>query len=179
MKPWVMMAAAAVLAAGGAGFGPAGAQPKGEKTAAKKEMSADAKRGRYLVQVAGCNDCHTPGYAPSESRVDEKLWLTGDILGWRGPWGTTYPANLRLTAQKLTEDQWVALATSKALRPPMPWFNVRDMTGRDVRAIYRYLKWMGPAGQPAPAYVPPDKTPRGPFVQFPAPPPGGKPPAKK
>ena len=64
-----------------------------------------------------------------------------------------------------------ARAASPGLKPPMPWFNVRDMTGRDVRAIYRYLRHLGPAGQPAPAYVSPDKTPSGPFVQFPAPPP--------
>jgi hypothetical protein len=50
----------------------------------------------------------------------------------------------------------------------MPWFNLRDMTDRDVKAIYAYLKHLGPAGQPAPQYVPPDKTPSGPFVQFPA-----------
>jgi len=56
----------------------------------------------------------------------------------------------------------------------MPWFNVRDMTERDVRAIYRYLRWLGPAGQPVPAYVPPDQTPSGPFVKFPAPPPAKK-----
>src|SRR5688572_20428167 len=29
-------------------------------------------RGRYLIQTAGCNDCHTPGYGPNEGRVDEK-----------------------------------------------------------------------------------------------------------
>jgi mono/diheme cytochrome c family protein len=135
-----------------------------------KKMPADAQRGRYLVQITGCNDCHTPGYAPSNGKVDEKLWLTGDILGWRGPWGTTYPSNLRLVAQQMSEDQWVTRARSE-LRPPMPWFNLRDMTDRDVRAIYRYLKHMGPAGEPAPAYVPPDKEPKPPFVQFPAPPP--------
>ena len=49
----------------------------------------------------------------------------------------------------------------------MPWFNTRAMTDRDQRAIYRYLKAAGPAGQPAPAYVPPDKTPQQPFAQFP------------
>jgi hypothetical protein len=56
------------------------------------------------------------------------------------------------------------------LRPPMPWFNVRDMSDGDVRAIYRYLKSLGPAGSPTPDYVPPDKEPKPPFVQFPAPP---------
>ena len=53
----------------------------------------------------------------------------------------------------------------------MPFFNLRDMTDADVKAIYAYLKHLGPAGQPAPAYVPPDKTPAGPFVLFPPPPP--------
>lgn len=157
--------AVAVLAAAAAGATTAWAQQK-----AAKSPSADVQRGRYLVRIAGCNDCHTAGYAPSGGKVDEKLWLTGDKLGWRGPWGTTYPANLRLVAQKLTEDQFVARAQSE-LRPPMPWFNVRDMSERDVRAIYRYLKHAGPAGVPAPDFVPPDKTPNPPFVQFPAPPP--------
>jgi hypothetical protein len=52
----------------------------------------------------------------------------------------------------------------------MPWFNLRAMTDRDVKAIYAYLKHLGPAAQPAPQYVPADKTPAGPFVQFPEPP---------
>jgi len=55
-------------------------------------------------------------------------------------------------------------------RPPMPWFNVRDMTSSDHRALYRYIRQLGPAGKPAPAYVPPDQEPKGPAVQFPAPP---------
>src|SRR5918912_902805 len=102
---------AAVLAASGIGFSLAGAQHKAEKMAGKKAISADAKRGRYLVQITGCNDCHTPGYTANAGRVDEQLWLTGDRLGWRGPWGTTYPANLRLVAQDLSEDEWVQRAT--------------------------------------------------------------------
>jgi len=131
------------------------------------KASADVNRGRYLVATSGCNDCHTPGYPVSGGKVDEKLWMTGDKLGWRGPWGTTYASNLRLTASRMTETQFVALARNPQLRPPMPWFVLRDMNERDVRAIYRYLKHAGPAGEPAPAYVPPDKTPNPPFVQFP------------
>src|SRR5215813_2801811 len=141
----------------------------GSVHAQEKKSSADVKRGRYLVQIGGCNDCHTPGYPLSGGKVDEKLWLTGDKLGWRGPWGTTYAANLRLVAQTMTEEAWMKRARSE-LRPPMPWFNLRDMSDRDLRAIYRYLKHLGPAGESAPAYVPPDKEPTPPFVQFPAPP---------
>jgi mono/diheme cytochrome c family protein len=127
-------------------------------------------RGRYLTKITGCHDCHTPGYAPSGGKVPESQYLTGDALGWRGPWGTTYPTNLRLYMQNFTEEQWVKTAKSLKTRPPMPWFNLHDMTARDLRAMYRYIRHLGPAGKPAPAYVPPDQTPSGPYVQFPAPP---------
>ncbi|WP_240788528.1 c-type cytochrome [Ramlibacter henchirensis] len=124
-------------------------------------------RGRYLVQTAGCNDCHTPGYGPAEGRVDEKLWLTGDSLGWAGPWGTTYATNLRLMLQGMTREQWVAHARAMKPRPPMPWFNVRAMTDADLEAIYAYTRSLGPAGNPAPPFVPPGKTAKGPVVRFP------------
>src|SRR5688572_2915819 len=65
-------------------------------------LSPEAERGRYLVRIAGCNDCHTEGYAFANGDIDESNWLTGDALGWRGPWGTTYAANLRLTAKDTT-----------------------------------------------------------------------------
>jgi hypothetical protein len=52
----------------------------------------------------------------------------------------------------------------------MPWYNVNAMTESDLRAIYKYVRSLGPAGDPAPAYLPPDKEPKPPFVQFPAPP---------
>jgi mono/diheme cytochrome c family protein len=138
---------------------------------APKSVSAkDLARGKYLVVIGSCNDCHTPGYAPSNGKVPEKDWLTGDRLGWRGPWGTTYPANLRTYMQALTEAQWVATAKTLETRPPMPWYALRAMTVPDLRAIYRYIRHLGPAGDAVPAYLPPDKEPPPPFVTFPAPP---------
>jgi mono/diheme cytochrome c family protein len=123
--------------------------------------------GRYLVQTTGCNDCHTAGYNASAGTLAESQWLTGDALGWRGPWGTTYATNLRLYFAHMSEAQWLSHARRMEPRPPMPWFNLRAMSDTDLRAIYRYIKAAGPAGQPAPAYVPPGKTPAPPFVQFP------------
>jgi mono/diheme cytochrome c family protein len=131
---------------------------------------ADSKsldRGRYLVKIAGCNDCHTPGYAETAGKVPEKLWLTGDQLGWRGPWGTTYAVNLRLYMQDLSEDQWVKAAKTVESRPPMPWFTLREMTEQDLRAIYKLIRYLGPAGEPAPAFVPPGQEPKGPYALFP------------
>lgn len=129
--------------------------------------STEIERGRYLTIIGGCNDCHTAGYASAVGKVPEKDWLTGDVLGWRGPWGTTYPANLRLFMAKLSEKEWVTLAKHLETRPPMPWFTLQKMTDGDLRAIYKFVRSLGPAGNPAPAYLPPDKTPPQPYIQVP------------
>lgn len=129
------------------------------------------EQGRYLARIAGCNDCHTPGYAVNDGNVEESLWLSGDSFGWRGPWGTTYGSNLRLFVQDMTEDAWVEVARTLKRRPPMPWFNLNSMKESDLRALYQYMHSLGDPGQPSPAYLPPDREPAPPFASFPAPPP--------
>ena len=84
-------------------------------------VTADAlARGKYLVTIGGCNDCHTPlaptsngGAEPDMSRMlsghPESLalppapklpdgpWLVtvaATNTAWAGPWGTSYTANL-------------------------------------------------------------------------------------
>ena len=93
----------------------------GATSAADRKSTAVSAHdhGRYLVTIGGCNDCHTPGYAMSGGKVDEKQWLTGDSLGWRGPWGTTYPINLRLYMQAISEKAWVDKARPLTARPPL------------------------------------------------------------
>ena len=44
------------------------------------------------------------------------------------------------------------------------------LSTEDLRALYHFTRSLGPAGTPAPAYVPPGQTPPPPFVQFPEPP---------
>ncbi|MFN0183682.1 MAG: c-type cytochrome [Aquabacterium sp.] len=124
-------------------------------------------RGRYLMKIAGCNDCHTAGYAQTGGQTPEKDWLQGDAMGWQGPWGTTYATNLRLHFSRLTEAQWLQQARTMRARPPMPWFALRDMTDADLRAIYAYIRQAGPAGQPAPAFVPRGQPVQGPVARFP------------
>ena len=84
------------------------AEPRAERETATpvvaqqpKKNAAAIERGRYLVKIAGCNDCHTPGYAQAGGSVPENKWLMGDTLGYQGPWGTTYPVNLRLYMQDI------------------------------------------------------------------------------
>ena len=137
---------------------------------AQERSDPQVNRGRYLIKIGGCNDCHTAGYGPTGGKVPEAQWLTGDTLGFNGPWGTTYPTNLRLYFQDLTEEQWIKTGRTLKTRPPMPWFNVQAMSRSDLRAMYRYVRSLGPAGKPAPDYLAPDKTPTEPVVRFPAPP---------
>jgi mono/diheme cytochrome c family protein len=125
------------------------------------------ERGRYVVAITGCNDCHTPGYAEAGGKAPESERLKGDTLGNRGPWGTTYATNLRLSIGKMTEDQWLKYAKTLMTRPPMPWFNVRAMNDADLRALYQYVKSLGASGVAAPAFLPPDKPPKQPYIQWP------------
>src|SRR5262245_30598709 len=150
------------------------ADPKATKPGAeaKKASSQQIARGRYLLAVGNCNDCHTPGFAPSEGRVPESEWLLGDsTLGFRGPWGTTYEINLRLSRSKITESQWVKYAKELKARPPMPWFNLNQWNDADLKAFYRYVRSLGPAGDPVREPIPPGQEPPRPYIHFPDKPP--------
>jgi len=85
---------------------------------AKAPESSPVQRGKYLVSVLGCNDCHTPmklgahGPEPDLARLlsghpeDAKLPLPPTLpqgpwavvcyplTAWSGPWGTSYASNL-------------------------------------------------------------------------------------
>lgn len=123
------------------------------------------ERGRYLAVASGCNDCHTPGYLQSEGKAPQTVWLTGNPIGFQGPWGTTYPVNLRLYVQQISEAEWLK-RTREPMRPPMPWFNLRAMTDADLSALYQYIRALGPAGEPAPSAAAPGVAVNTPYFDF-------------
>jgi len=151
---------AAVAACAAVSFGAATVAVAGDKA-----TDTRIERGRYLVTIGGCNDCHTPGYPQAGGNVPENEWLTGVPIGYQGPWGTSYPANLRLVVSRLTESQWVEHARKERL-PPMPWFNLAKTTDDDLRAMYAYIRSLGAAGEPAPAYVAPGGRVTTPYIVF-------------
>jgi mono/diheme cytochrome c family protein len=130
------------------------AQGVSDESVAGDKAGSAVERGRYLVTIGGCNDCHTNGYLQSGGKVPESEWLAGTAVGYQGPWGTTYASNLRLVIGGLSEAEWVAHARKERL-PPMPWFNLAKMTDDDLKAVYAYVRSLGPAGVAAPAYVAP------------------------
>jgi mono/diheme cytochrome c family protein len=129
--------------------------------------ASDIDAGRYLVRIGGCNDCHTPGFAMTNGASPaEADWLTGDSVGFSGPWGVSYPPNLRLSFQNMDEEQFLEMARAGKGRPPMPWPSLVAMSDRDLKAIYAYVRSLGPKGEAAPAPLSPGMAPDRPHIAF-------------
>jgi hypothetical protein len=141
-------------------------ESKSENIMPSIKANTTEEAGKYLVMVAGCNDCHTPGFAENDGKIPESEWLTGSPVGFRGPWGTTYPSNLRLFLQTLSEEEWLKVAHTRNSMPPMPWPSLHSMSNQDLISIYRYIKSLGPKGNPAPLYSGPDTEPNTPYFIF-------------
>jgi mono/diheme cytochrome c family protein len=160
--------------------------------------AASPERGRYLVTLGGCNDCHTPkllgptGPVPDSSRflsghrADSKLppvppgvlgpdgWgalVNPGLTAWAGPWGVSFTANLTPDATGLgswTAEQFIQtmrtgkhLGTGRPILPPMPWYDIGQLTDEDLRAVFAYLRTVKPVQNAVPAPLPPPSAPAG------------------
>ena len=130
------------------------------------EGVVSVERGAQIAVIGGCHDCHTDGYNESNGKVDPAVALKGKSVGFQGPWGTTYPANLRITVLDKSEDFFVTWAKTFEVGPPMPWYNVHAMDESDLRSLYRYIKSLGDTGTPVPLDLMPGGTPRTPYIVF-------------
>jgi len=128
--------------------------------------STELDAGRYLVLLGGCNDCHTSNWAESGGTLPEADRLTGVPVGFKGPWGTTYPSNLRMLVQEMDEEAWVTMLRTRTDRPPMPWININRINEADMRAIYRYIRSLGNGGTRMPVAIAPGVEPSTPYVVF-------------
>lgn len=120
-------------------------------------------RGKYLVTFGACNDCHTSGWRESFGNVPVSQWMTGSSTGFRGPWGTVYPSNVRQRFSQISEDQWLMMVRTREGRPPMIWHDLRALTLNDQRAIYRFIHSLGSAGPPSLPDVPSQRDPKTPY----------------
>lgn len=124
---------------------------------------AQIERGRYLVQIAGCSDCHTPGHFLGQP--DAARFLCGSDVGFEIPGvGIVYGPNLTPDATGLgawTADQIVAAIRTGAtpegrgLVPVMPWPNLSALSDEDAYAIAAYLQSLDPIANDVPGPVPP------------------------
>src|SRR3569623_1081392 len=117
-------------------------------TAAVAAVAPSVEMGKHVSIVGGCHDCHTVGYAESGGKIDPNTALKGNPVGYAGPWGVNYAKNLRLTVSKMSEDDWVTFAKTFTVGPPMPRFNVHELTEDVSRSNYDYIKSL--PGDPGP-----------------------------
>ncbi|MGH8519085.1 MAG: cytochrome C [Panacagrimonas sp.] len=147
--------ALALLAAAPVSCGLAGGQPTVVVAGSVPVSQTELERGRYLVRVGGCNDCHTAGYVADYGGVPEQDWLLGDDTAFVGRWGTAFATNLRLTMLGYNDEQWLAKVRTLETSAPMPTERLRSMSDADLKAVLRYVQWLGPKGEPAPQPLPP------------------------
>ncbi len=113
------------------------------------QAGSTVERGRYLVAVSGCNDCHTPGGmlgSPDKSRV-----LAGSDVGFGDPasgvWvGGNLTPDKETGLGKWSRDQIVVALTKgktpdgRTLSEIMPWPAFSHLTSGDAQAIAAYLQ---------------------------------------
>jgi len=117
------------------------------------------ERGKYLVELGGCHDCHTPGYFVG--KPDMNRYLGGSDVAFEIPGlGVFVPRNLtpdkKTGIGNWTEDQIVtAIQTGerpdgRILAPIMPWLAFANLTKDDAYAIAAYLKSLKPVDHEVP-----------------------------
>jgi mono/diheme cytochrome c family protein len=106
-------------------------------------------RGKYLVVLAGCNDCHTPGFFLG--KPDMARYLGGSDVGFEIP-GLGVFNGRNITPDKETgiggwTDEQVATAITTGKRPDgrqlapiMNYASFSYLTKEDVAAIVAYLR---------------------------------------
>lgn len=126
------------------------------------------ERGKYLVSVISCTDCHTPG--TFLGHPDTKRYLGGSDVGFEVPGlGVFYGPNL--TPDKDTGlGKWTiqqiatAITTGKTpdgriLAPPMPVEAFKRLTEADALAVAAYLKTLKPIKNKVPGPFGPTEKP--------------------
>jgi len=121
----------------------------GCNNATQTAAQSPVERGKYLVTVADCGGCHTPG--SMLGMPDMARQLGGSEVGFELPGlGTFHPPNLTPDAAtgigSWTEAQIVTAITTgkrpdgRELAPIMPWRAFANMTPDDAMAVAVYLK---------------------------------------
>ena len=135
----------------------------------KRQLQPEIERGRQIVGAMGCNHCHTPDYMVKRSSIPEEDWLVGGTLGLRSSLGTSYPTNLRLWFSNVSEEGWLVSARQMPEDSPMAWVMLSKTSDQDLRAIYQFMKYLGPKGTPALPRLAPGVMPTTQYMDYPSP----------
>jgi hypothetical protein len=111
-------------------------------------LSDPLARGRYLVTVAACADCHTPQV---KGRAVPGMDFAGGFV-LQGPWGKVASANITPDPSGISYyDEALFIQTfrtgyvkARQLNQIMGWWHYRNLTDDDLKAIFTYLKTLKP-----------------------------------
>jgi hypothetical protein len=129
---------------------------------------SEVARGKYLVSINGCTDCHTPGHF--FGKPDQSRYLGGSDVGFAIPGlGVFVGPNLTsdkesglgnwTTAQIVTALTSGKLPDGRMLAPSMPWREYANMTAADAQAIAVFLQSLPPVQHQVPGPFGPAQTP--------------------
>jgi mono/diheme cytochrome c family protein/uncharacterized protein YjiS (DUF1127 family) len=122
-------------------------------------QQTQVERGKYLVGLGGCNDCHTPGYF--FGKPDMTRFLGGSEVGFEIPGlGVFHGPNLTPDPQTglgtwSAAEIATAITTGKRpdgriLAPIMPWHAFANLTRQDVQAVVAFLQSLTPVRNQVP-----------------------------
>jgi mono/diheme cytochrome c family protein len=150
--------------------------------------ASPVERGRYLVQITGCHDCHSPkvegmtpdlkralsgrpATTPVPSAAKGEVHASLDLTAWQGPWGQSVASNLTPDpatgiGTRYNEASFIAtMRTGKKpngtpIMPPMPSDVYKNMTDDDLKAIFAYLRTLPPIRNAVYAGITPAAAPK-------------------
>ena len=139
--------------------------------AAHAETSVE--RGKYLVTITGCNDCHTPGGmlgSPDAARV-----LGGSDVGFGDPASGVWVGGNLTPDPETGLGRWsraqVVAAFTKGETPQgrklseiMPWPALSHLAPADAEAIADYLASLPPVKNAVPGPFKAGETPSVPYI---------------
>jgi mono/diheme cytochrome c family protein len=137
-------------------------------TVAQAADPAAVARGKYLVTIASCHDCHTPGYFLG--KPDMARYLGGSDVGFELPGlGVFLGPNLTpdketglgnwTDAQIVAAIQTGATPSGRMLAPIMPYHAFANFTPQDVQAIVAFLRTIPPVQHKVEGPFGPSQTP--------------------
>jgi mono/diheme cytochrome c family protein len=94
------------------------------------------------------------------------MTASGTMTAWAGPWGVSFTANLTPDKETglgdWTEEMFIATMKTgrhqgkgRPLLPPMPYFNLRELTDEDIKSVFAYLQSLPPIRNRVPAPIDP------------------------
>jgi len=116
-------------------------------------------RGRYLVEMTACRDCHTP-MVRGEFLTDLE-YGGGFVL--KGPEGDVASSNLTPDPSGIpyyTEDAFLqvmktGMLGARKINDVMPWVHFRNFTDEDLKAMFAYVKTFKPVKHTVDNSLPP------------------------